>query len=187
MAYLPPASITPLDKGIEHQFAASLVEVDGELGAIDSRDGSGAEFDVEYPRARRKTARRIGTGDNFAFDGRRLARRRLVGALLRTAPARRFVFRAEGIHIGETRLGVAAIVRSAAGVFDQLHMVCRQVVDETRRRRGLPQAMNAAIAGEQDFRPQPRPRHADIGEAALLLQPGAAALVERTLVRKQAL
>ena len=46
--------------------------------------------------------------------------------------------------------------------------------------------MDAPVGGEIDLGALARARQADMGEAALLLQPGAAALVERALMRKQA-
>ena len=63
----------------------------------------------------------------------------------------------------------------------------RQFVEKARRDVGLPQPVHAAVGGEIDFGALPRAREADIGEAALLFQAGAALVVERALVREQAL
>ena len=70
--------------------------------------------------------------------------------------------------------------------FLHLDMRLRQFVEEARRDGRVPQAVDAAVGGEIDLGALARAREADMGEAALFLQPGAAALVERALMRKQA-
>ena len=40
-----------LHEALEHHLAAGFVEVDGELVAIDERDGARPEFQMEHPRA----------------------------------------------------------------------------------------------------------------------------------------
>ena len=62
-----------------------------------------------------------------------------------------------------------------------------ELVEEARRDRRLPHAADAAVGGEVDLRAPARAGDADIGEAALLLEAGAAVLVERALVREQPL
>jgi hypothetical protein len=60
----------------------------------------------------------------------------------------------------------------------------RQIVDEARRARRLPQTVNAPVGREENPRPALGAGYADIGEAALLLEAGAAIVVERALMRK---
>ena len=62
----------------------------------------------------------------------------------------------------------------------------RQFVEEARRDRGRPGAVNAAVGGKVQFGAAAGARQPDMGEAALFLQPGAALFVERALARKQA-
>ena len=61
-----------------------------------------------------------------------------------------------------------------------------QFVEEARGDGRLPQAVDAAVGDEPDVQVLLGAGEADIGEAALFLQAGAAALVERALVREQA-
>ena len=65
-------------------------------------------------------------------------------------------------------------------------MRLRQFVEEARGHGGGPGAVNAAVGGEEDLGAAARPRQPDMGEPPLLLEPGAALLVERALVREQA-
>ena len=60
-----------------------------------------------------------------------------------------------------------------------------QLVDEARRRRALPLPVNAPVGGKRDHRLPARPGQADVGEAAFLLQPGGAAVIQRPRVREQ--
>ena len=79
--------------------------------------------------------------------------------------------------LGETR----AAGEAAADALFQLHRARRQFRDEARGDRALPQAVGAAVGGVGDLHPLLAARDADIGEAALLLQPGEAVLVHRAL------
>ena len=65
-------------------------------------------------------------------------------------------------------------------------MRLRQFVEEARRDARRPRAVDAPVRGEIDLRAAPRAREPDMGEAALLFEPGAALIVERALVRQQA-
>src|SRR5690348_3886158 len=65
-------------------------------------------------------------------------------------------------------------------------MGLRQFIDEARRHSRLPEAMQAPVRGEINLRVAARARDADVSEAAFLLEPGAAALVERALIGEQA-
>ena len=47
-----PLSLCGGDKTVHHQLSARLVEVDGQLGAIDGDNLAGAEFAVNHPRSR---------------------------------------------------------------------------------------------------------------------------------------
>jgi hypothetical protein len=46
-----PCSRQPADETVLHELSASLVEIDGELGAIDGDDAPRAEFYVKYSHA----------------------------------------------------------------------------------------------------------------------------------------
>src|SRR5664279_4624496 len=65
-------------------------------------------------------------------------------------------------------------------------MRLRQLIKKARGHGRGPQPVNAPVGGEIDLGALARAREADMSEAALLLQPGAAALVERALMREQA-
>ncbi len=65
-------------------------------------------------------------------------------------------------------------------------MVVGQVADEARWDRRRPLAVDAAVGGVADRGGALGPRDADIGEPALLLEAGVAALVERALRREDA-
>ncbi|OWK23707.1 hypothetical protein AJ87_32630 [Rhizobium yanglingense] len=62
----------------------------------------------------------------------------------------------------------------------------RQFVEEARGDGRLPEAVDAAVGDEPDVAAALGAGDADIGEAALLLKPGAAAFVERALMREEA-
>src|SRR3984893_19284674 len=110
-----------LDKTLQHHFAPSLVEIDGELVAVHGGDRAGAEFRVKHPRALREGRTRARTRDQFSLDLHRTAARPallttsgtalrwLAPALLCALPARRRIERPIGVHIGKTRLRIAAI------------------------------------------------------------------------------
>src|SRR6202022_2754372 len=150
----------------------------------------------KHPRALREGRARARTCDQFSLDLHRTAARpallrtpetaphRLPPALLCALPARRRIGRPIGIHIGETRLRIAAIGRTCCR-FDDFDVTFRQLVQETRGNRRLPKPMNAPVGREIYFRPPLCPRETDIGEAAFFLEPRAARIVERSLMRKQ--
>src|SRR6185437_11964864 len=74
----------------------------------------------------------------------------------------------------------------AAGRLLHLDVGLRQLIEEARRHRRGPQAVDAPIGGEIDAGALARAGQADMRQAALLLEAGAAALVERALVGEQA-
>ena len=78
--------------------------------------------------------------------------------------------------IGGVEAGVAALGQ----------LLGRQLAQEARGDGGLPLVEDAAVGGERDVGPLARPRQADIGQPALLLEPGQALVVERALVGEQA-
>src|SRR5204863_9982357 len=107
-----------------------------------------------------------------------------LGAL----PARRGVAGAEGFDIVEAGRAIAAAAapaRTALG-FRDLDIMRRQFVEEARRDRGRPGAMDAPVGCEIELCPAAGAGQADMGEAPLFLQPGAALFVEGALTRKQA-
>src|SRR5262249_58451451 len=95
--------------------------------------------------------------------------------------------RAEAPHLVDPRGAVAAIAAKTALRLLHLDMRLGQLVDESRRNGRRPGAVDAAVRHEIDLGPLARPGEADMGEAALLLESGAALLVERALVRQHAL
>src|SRR6478736_9570798 len=107
---------------------------------------------------------------------------------LRPLPARRRVAGAEGFDIVEARRAVAAAAAPAGAAlgFRDLDIGRRQFVEEARRDRGRPRAVDAAVGGEIEFGAAAGAGQADMGEAALFLEAGAAVFVERALARKQA-
>src|SRR5205085_9603170 len=95
-----------------------------------------------------------------------------LGAL----PARGRVAGAKGFHVVEARGAVAAAAapaRAALG-FRDLDIGRRQLVEEARRDRGRPGAMNATVGREIEFGAAAGAGQPDMGEAALFLQPRAA-------------
>src|SRR6478752_3857004 len=108
---------------------------------------------------------------------------------LRALPARRRVAGAEGFHIVEARGAVAAAAAPAGAAlgFRDLDIGRWQLVEEARRDRGRPCAVNAAVGGEIEFGAAAGAGQAYMGQAPLFLQTGAALFVQRTLARKQAL
>src|SRR5688500_9014621 len=84
------SSTRPLHETIQHHLPPGLVEIDGELVAVDDRDGAGAEFLVEDSRARRIGGRRAGAlGDELAVDQHRAAGRLALAVPPAEAPAGR--------------------------------------------------------------------------------------------------
>src|SRR4029450_2577176 len=109
-------------------------------------------------------------------------------ARLRALPPWRGVARAEGVPLVEARRPVprhAEATRAARGFF-HLYVGLRQFIKEARGHGRGPHAPDAPIGGEVDLRKLARAGQANMGEAALFLKAGAAALVERALMRKQA-
>src|SRR5262249_39848100 len=69
----------PLHETIDHPLLPRLVELDGELVAVDGGDVAVAEFLVEDAVADREVGDGAGGfGDELAFDGERKARARLA-------------------------------------------------------------------------------------------------------------
>src|SRR5690606_27173080 len=77
------------------------------------------------------------------------------------------------------------LAEPAAFRLQHLDAVFRQFIEEAARHRRVPQSVNAAMRGEIDLGALPRPRQADMGKPPLLLEPGAALVVQRTLMRQQ--
>ena len=65
----------PLHKTIHHALLARLVELDGQLVAVDGGDVAVAELDVKHPVADCELRGAGGFGDQFAVDGQRFAAR----------------------------------------------------------------------------------------------------------------
>ena len=66
---------------------------------------------------------------------------------------------------------------------DSPSILRRQFVKESRRRRGRPRPVDAAIGGEIEFGAFACAGDADMGEAAFFLKTGAALVVERAQMR----
>jgi hypothetical protein len=82
------------------------------------------------------------------------------------------------------RPAIAAVAGVHLGDFD---MGLGQFIEKARGQCRLPQPVDAAVGDEPDVAMALGAGEADIGETALFLEAGAAALVERALVREQAL
>src|SRR5262249_24994743 len=100
-------------------------------------------------------------------------------ARLRALPAGRGVAGAEGVHFIEARGAIARHAKTAGAArrFFDLDMRLRQFIEETRRHGRRPHAMDAAVRGEGDFGELARAGEADMGEATLFLEAGAAAFI----------
>src|SRR5690606_7643341 len=225
------------DEAVEHALLAGLVEIDGQLVAVDAGDVAVAEFLVEDAVADLEGGGHVGhrLRHQLAVDGAALDRGaagavagidlaiadaldgmagarapvavgRLGAVGLRPLPARRRIGVGEGaasspaslveargavgvLASGLTLAEAAAVTSAVAAIgragLGDLDMGLRQLLDEARGNGRLPQAVDAAVGGEPDVQVLARARQPDIGEAALLLQPRAAALVERALVGKK--
>src|SRR6185312_14721983 len=172
----------PLDKGVHDLLVAGMLEIDRELVVLDLADHAVAEFLMEDAVADREAAdfRHLlaASRNPGAFDQHRRARRRVehavaaagIGGVPARAPRRRAGPVADA---AQPRLGL------------YLDMRGRQLVDKPRPRRALPLPVDAAVGGERNLRPMPRPGQPDIGETPLLLEAGKAVLVHRALARKQ--
>ena len=149
-----------------------------------------------------------GLGDEFAFDGAALGAAfavadafdgvagagapvvaggvGLVG--LGAFPAGGGIGIGEGFGLVEARLAVAAAAVTAVALLDfgDLDMGFRQFVEEARGDGRLPEAVDAAVGDEPDVAAALGAGDADIGEAAFFLEAGAAAFVQRALVREEA-
>src|SRR5262249_57118988 len=111
-----------------------------------------------------------------------------AGTALCALPARRGVARAEMRHVVEARgavIGTAHPAEAALGL-GHLDVRRRQFVKEARGQIVGPQSVHAAIGREIDVDAPARPRDADMGETALLLEAGATLVVDRALVGKYA-
>src|SRR5437588_11496433 len=89
-------------------------------------------------------------------------------------------------HLVEARGPVAAIAAEAAPGFRHLHAGLGQLVEEARRNVALPLSVHAPVGGEIDLGAPARARDPDMSEATLLLEPGAALVVQGSLMGKQA-
>src|SRR6476620_1027102 len=167
-----------LDERIDHLLLPGLVEIDGELVAVDMRHVAIAEFLVKHsdadldPRAfgRARRDQRPVDGDGLACAGRSLlAAARAIA--LRALPARCLVeARGEQILRGVEPARTVAAEALVLGDFD---VIDRQLVDEARWQRLLPRAVIAPDLGEGDLGVLPCARQSHMGEPALLLEPGA--------------
>src|SRR5688572_4533668 len=102
----PAASARPIDEAVEHALLARLVEVDGELVAVDAHDAAIAEFLMKHAIARGEACRgfRIARHELALDDARRGAHAAsffisLLGAL----PARRGIAAGEWGYLIEAR------------------------------------------------------------------------------------
>ena len=89
-------------------------------------------------------------------------------------------------HLVETRGAGIAIGGKAAPRFPHLHVILGQFVEEARGNVRRPQPVHAPVGGEVDVHAPARAGDPHMREAPLLLEAGAALVVERALVRKQA-
>src|SRR5262249_10040830 len=108
-------------------------------------------------------------------------------ARLRALPAGGAVARAEMGHLVEARGAGIAVGGEAAFGFRHLHVRLRQFVEEARGDVRRPQPVHAPVGGEIDVDAPARARDPHMRQAPLLLEPGAALVVEGALVREQAL
>ena len=125
----------------------------------------------------------------MAFYGFRSAAIRFGFVFLKPLPARRDAAGAGAVETAREIIGAAfghtaAILHAAIG--GGLDMIWRQFVNESRRERGLPAAVDLAVGGEVNLGLFSRPSDTDIGEAAFFLEACHAALVERFLRREHA-
>src|SRR3954469_1299274 len=90
-------------------------------------------------------------------------------------------------HVVEARAAVVgAHIAEAAFGFPHLDIRLRQFIEKARWQVARPQAVRAAVRREIDVGASACTREPDMGEAALLLEPGTALVVERALMREQA-
>src|SRR5687768_8327681 len=163
-----------LHEAVEHLLPPGLLEINGELVALDRIDLAVAEFQVEDAFADPVGGAAAvvgGAGDEFALDGQRprAAAAAVAGLLPGAFPARRLVQRLErvvGVVAGAAAAAIAVAAVSGAGILD-LHHFRRQFVDEARGDRRLPEAAVPPILREADAQALARAGQADIGEAAL--------------------
>src|SRR5438045_2775268 len=84
-------------------------------------------------------------------------------------------------------IGEAASMSEDRRVADLLAVIVRQLLDEARRNRRRPAAIDAAIVCVADESPLASPSEPDIGQPPLLLQACDSALVKRPLIGEQPL
>src|SRR5260221_753969 len=120
------------------------------------------------------------------------ARRRAAVDERRAAGGAAWVVGAGEVGIGEVRPGAAPDAAEASvpmrlqpGLGVDLDVVRRQLADEARGDGALPGAVDAAVGGEGDGGAVARAGDADIGEPALLLQPGETGVVHPAPAREQ--
>src|SRR3954453_7308006 len=111
-----------------------------------------------------------------------------VAVGLRPLPARGRIARPEGLHVVEAggALAAGAAPGRATLGFRDLDICRGQVVEEARRDRGRPGAVDASVGRKIDFCPAPRAGETDMTEPALFFQPRAALFVQRALAWEQA-
>src|SRR5581483_11058781 len=153
-------------EAVHNALAAGLVEVDGELVAVDLGDMAVAELLVEDALAQLEArARGRGGGHQLALDGHRTLRAGLVVAaplLLGALPAERGVAAGEaGARLLEAAAAVRVVPAAAGNAvraprLDHLDVRLGQLVDEARRRGRLPQAAVAPVLHEAHLGLAPR-------------------------------
>src|SRR5215207_4931671 len=170
-----------LDEAVQDLLGSGLLELDVDLVAVDRDDAAVAEFLVEHalPDAE------VGL---VALDGAAIVER-LVAPARAAAPD---AGHAQALIVEAARLLAHAAVMAGGigGVEARIaalrQLLGRQLAQEARGDGSLPLVEDAAIGGERDVGSLARPRQADIGQPALLLEPGQALVVERALVGEQA-
>src|SRR5690606_1570379 len=134
-----PVCRSPLaDEALQDLLGAGLLEIDGQLVALDLDHLAIAEFEVEHPLAQREVAGLAAqihrAGDQFPLDGQRAAAPAagLVGA--GALPAGGFIDAFEGVRLVEAAGRAPAIAIAAIGGagIAHLHHVGGQFVEEAR-------------------------------------------------------
>src|SRR5438477_3948018 len=192
----PTSRSNPLDEGVDHPLLARLVELHGELVAVDFGHFAVAEFRVEYALTQREgRAGCRAASDDLAVNGDRPALEAalalvgkafaaIVAPLRATAlPARRAIGRGERLEPVEA----ARWLPPAALRLGDLDARLRQFVEKPARHGRVPQTVNAPVRSEIELGTMARAGEPDMGKPPLLFEPGAALLVKRALVGQQPL
>ena len=181
------------DEAVEHLLAAGVLEVDLELVAFDRGDGAVAELAVEDALAEREVVAAL-VAEADARDGAAPRSRAAAGGGSKERAARGALpAGAARIAAGDVGEGVGALGPLARHrlsppviVVSSLDVRLGQLGEEARGDRAGPLAVDAAVGGVEDGASAARAGDRDIGEAALLLEAGEAAFVERALRREDA-